>query len=268
MDPGGAAAFVWLALAAVSAAAQTPEQQCAEHIPWGAPSVADGVDGVIICRPDTYLLQHDDAVHVPRWVAYRLTAAATFGCVDRTDNFHRDELLPDTGAKPADYAGSGFDQGHMKPAQDSAWRLDVMQDSFSMANMAPQQPGLNREQWERLEETVRAWAWKAGELWIVVGPTTIPAHGRRLGETRVAVPGAFFKVVIDPKGKRALAFILPNHEIDKGVLAPWQVTIAAVEQQADIRVPLPAGTSRSAKPPLWPADLAGWKRLHKQKCPG
>jgi len=61
-------------------------------------------------------------------------------------------------ASLSDYDHSGYDKDHMAPAVDFALDAAEKSDSFSMANMAPQLPGLNRAEWEHLEETVRAWA--------------------------------------------------------------------------------------------------------------
>src|SRR5258706_16016194 len=96
-----AIAIAWLVVVPAPARAQSPESACTPHIPWGAPSVVGGVDGLVICRPDAYLLQHGAAVHGPARVAFRLTSAATFGCFQRTDHFHPDELLPRCPSKAA-----------------------------------------------------------------------------------------------------------------------------------------------------------------------
>jgi hypothetical protein len=85
-----------------------------------------------------------------------------------------EELPPSYRASPRDYDKSGYDKGHQAPAEDFAWDADELSDSFSMANMAPQLPGLNRAEWEHLEETVRSWALVRGELLIFVGPV-LPA---------------------------------------------------------------------------------------------
>jgi endonuclease G len=78
-------------------------------------------------------------------------------CLARTNNFRADEeIQAGRRARPMDYRRSGYDQGHQAPAEDFAWSAAQMHDSFSMANMTPQLAGLNRAEWERLEETVRA----------------------------------------------------------------------------------------------------------------
>lgn len=151
------AAVAALLFAAAPARAGSFEA-CAEHLPFGVPTLAQPGTTTAVCHAG-YAAMVDDERLVPRWVAYHLTAAHTLGCMHRTDNFHADEELPAAHrAEPADYRRSGYDRGHQAPAEDFAWSRVEMRDSFSMANMAPQLPRLNRAEWKRLEEMVRAWA--------------------------------------------------------------------------------------------------------------
>jgi endonuclease G len=239
---------------------------CIPHFLFGMPVLTGAANTTTVCHTG-YATSHDNDLLVPRWVAYRLTGENTFGCLKRTNDFHPDENLPpNRRATPADYSRSGYDQGHQAPAQDFAWRADVMHDSFSMANMAPQLPGLNRQGWERLEETVRAWAADRGTVNVYVGPVVSNAT-KRIGRNRVAVPTAFWKVVVDPVRGDVLAFVMPQKSIPKGNLSKWQTSVSAVEEGAQIKLPLSIfSTVRTAKPPLWPADLAAWNSKHKAAC--
>jgi endonuclease G len=238
---------------------------CIQHFLFGIPILTGAANTTTICHTG-YATLHDDDHLVPRWVAYRLTGQNTFGCLKRTNDFHPDENLPSNRrASPSDYKASGYDQGHQAPAQDFAWRADVMHDSFSMANMAPQLPGLNRQGWERLEETVRAWAAERGSVTVYVGPM-LSTVKKKIGRNRVAVPTAFWKVVVDPVRGESLAFVMPQKNIPKGNLAKWQTSIGAVEDEANLKLPVPVFTVRTAKSPLWPADLAAWKSKHKVAC--
>jgi endonuclease G len=262
------ARFAFLIVIAISnhGVAAGPFDDCAEHLPFGEPRLVKPANTTAICHVG-YAVLHDDNYLVPRWVAYRLTGPHTLGCIARTNNFHPDENLPDgKRAKPSDYSGSGFDQGHQAPAQDFAWSFDRMKDSFSMANMAPQLPGLNRQGWERLEETVRVWATDRKVLIVYVGPVLLNTK-RTIGADHVVVPTAFWKVTVDPENGDALAFVMPQHPVPKGKLEPWQTSVSEIEQAAGIELPLPNSTNREIKPPLWEADLSAWNQKHKALCP-
>jgi endonuclease G, mitochondrial len=238
---------------------------CTEHLPFGVPTVSESSTTTAVCH-EGYAALVDDEALVPRWVAYHLTGEHTLGCLDRTNNFHADADLPaDHRAKPGDYQLSGYDQGHQAPAQDFAWDMGEMRDSFSMANMAPQLPGLNRKEWERLEETVRAWALERDELIVYVGPV-LPMNPHTIGTDHVVVPSAFWKVVVDPVRREAMAFLMPQRNIPKGDLVPWETSIATIEATAKVQLPIPEGISRTVVAPLWGADLAGWRDQHRAAC--
>jgi endonuclease G, mitochondrial len=241
------------------------DDKCEPNLPWGVPELASPANLILVCHAG-YAAAVDTGNLIPRWVSYSLTAQHTLGCGKRADKFHPDELLPkEARASPKDYRKAGYDRGHQAPAADFAWDAEEAYDSFSMANMAPQRGGLNRQEWERLEETVRAWAYAHGPMQIYVGPV-VPDEPAHLRHTNVAIPSAFWKVVIGLDVDDALAFVMPNKNIAKGDLSPWQVTIEAVEQAAHIKLPLPEGLDVQSKPVLWPADRAAWQAAKSQYC--
>jgi endonuclease G len=208
-----------------------------------------------ICET-AYVSLYDAVLHSPRLVAYELTAKHTLGCLPRKANFHSEG----PSAKASEYLDSGYDLGHMMSAEDASWRDDVSYDSFSMVNVAPQLGGLNRQQWARLEESVRAWAWSRGDLIVYVGPifSDKPKH---LGKD-VAVPSAFFKVLVDKKSGEVLAFEMPQKPINKGDLAPWITALQVIESEAGIKFPGRQASDNA----LWPLDLSGWRKAHKEAC--
>ncbi len=246
------------------AALARADEACARHLPLGRPKIA-ATQTTPVCHAGYFAL-HDDVLKDPRYVTYLLKGADTLCCGKRADKFHAEAQLRKGGrATPADYKASGFDKGHQAPAADMTCSSALSRDSFSMVNMAPQVGGLNRQEWERLEETVRAWAWRRGELLIFVGPI-FSERPRRIGKNRVAVPAAFWKVLVDLDRAEALAFIMPNRAIRKGPLEPWQVTVADVEDAAGVRLPLPSAIDVETKPKLWRADIAAWTKTHNAAC--
>jgi endonuclease G len=147
----------------------------------------------------------------------------------------------------------------MKPAQDSATDEKTEYASFSMLNIAPQVPGLNRAQWEHLEESVRSWALQRGVLIVYVGPV-IGDKPKHLHD--IAVPAAFWKVIVDKKSGEVLAFEMPQKSIAKGDLSPWLTAVTAIEQEAGVKFPghLVNGNA------LWPTDIAAWHKAHSAAC--
>ena len=232
-------------------AATSVQAQCI-NVPL--PSVA-GTEKV--CHK-AYTALYDAKLEVPRLVAYELTGPHTLGCVPRASGFHAEG----DSAKASAYDGTGYDLGHMDPAQDNAWDESVSKDSFSMVNVAPQLPGLNRQEWERLEEDVRSWALQRGKLLVYVGPEVGKKDKKING---VDVPTAFFKVIVDEKSGEVLAFEMPQRDLAKGDLGPFFSTVASIEALTGIKF---AHAIEAAKPPkdIWDADLAAWHAKHKQAC--
>lgn len=194
----------------------------------------------------------DDAKLAPQLVSYRLTAAdiqETPKDVVRKDHFHKD---PDwkSSPTPADYDRTGFDRGHMKPADDSPDK-EAMEESFLMTNMAPQHGNLNRASWRFLEAGVNQLVQATGGTATVhTGNLYLDDAGKPLppekvsytgaGKTKVAVPTHCFKAVelVTPDGKKQLlAYVVPNKK-DLGttgpesrkLLAESRVSVASLEK--------------------------------------
>jgi endonuclease G len=167
-------------------------------------------------------IQQDETRHDPAIVSYVLTAQdIRLGTnPQRQDNFHGDTDTKGT-AMPSDYAHSGYDQGHQKPAEDAP-NDPAMSESFLMTNMAPQTPELNRMSWRVIEAGVRqlveATGAKAtintGSLFCDASGKPLPADQvQTIGVNKVAVPTYSFKTVLleYPDGhKQMMAFMMPN----------------------------------------------------------
>jgi endonuclease G len=237
---------------------------CRTSQPWGAPTATDGHHIVSVCH-EGYASGLDPAKKETRWVSYELTAEHDMGCYRRAGLRFKVDITVPVGfqARPADYAHSGYDLGHMAPNEDFAWSKDQQRETFLMTNVEPQLPGLNRQGWERLEEDVRAWALQRGDLQIYVGPI-YGDTSTTIGEDALVVPTAFFKVAVDKLTYEAVGFIMPQQSVPKGDAELWKTSISDIEHQAHVRLPLPANVSESAN--AWPADLTRWRKLHRERC--
>jgi endonuclease G len=172
-------------------------------------------------------LSMDQAQNVPNFVSYMLSAAdiqETPVDVDRDkSHFARDPELGEDSVSPADYTGTGFDRGHMKPAEDSPTQ-EAMDESHLMSNIAPQYPDLNRQTWRTLEDAVNDLVRSTGgKAHIVTGNVYLDAQGKpmppdaveKMGaeERRIAVPTHNFKTVLLelPNGHLSMfAYLVPN----------------------------------------------------------
>ena len=177
-----------------------------------------------------YSLSFNSKMHIPNWVAWELTGKETNGTEPRKDNFRSDDNVMGS-AEQWDYSYSGYDRGHMAPAGDMKWSKKAMDESFFMTNMCPQAKTLNTGAWKRLEEKCRQWAEIDSAIIIVCGPILTDPIEEFIGDSRVAVPQRFFKVILSPyvDTPRGIGFIMPNGKVPGGMQAS-AVSIDEVER--------------------------------------
>lgn len=115
----------------------------------------------------------------------------------------------------------GYDRGHMC-MKNHAWRLGQKADwnTHTVLNACPQRSKLNSGIWCGLENKTAKWADKYGSVWIITGPIVYNNKPSKWlgqhGEVLVAIPDAFFKIVVKEAGGclEVLAFLYPQEGID------------------------------------------------------
>lgn len=183
-----------------------------------------------IVRYSGMIVSFNPDMHIPNWVAYELTADETDGQEPRSNSFAVDPDVPGC-ATPADYRNTGFDRGHMAPAADMKWDPQAMKESFYMTNIAPQDHKLNSGAWSKLEDKCRQRARRDSAIIIISGPVLTDPIEMHIGQTGVAVPSRFFKVILSPytTPPTAIGFIMPNGYVEGGMQA-CAVTVDEVER--------------------------------------
>lgn len=176
------------------------------------------------------ILSFNKDLHIPNWVAWELTATEVAGTFPRDDNFRGDDNVIGS-AEKWDYSYSGYDRGHMAPAGDMKWSAKAVDESFYMTNMCPQAKSLNTGAWKRLEEKCRQWAEIDSAIIVICGPIVTDPINEYIGDSKVAVPQRFFKVILSPyvENPRGIGFIMPNAKVPGGMQAA-AVSIDEVEQ--------------------------------------
>lgn len=198
------------------------------------PIMRSNIGGQILKRKG-YTLSYNADYKTSQWVAWELTRKETKGKEGRTDKFLPDPDVLGAKAYTSDYTKSGYDRGHMAPAADMKWSRQAMEESFFMSNICPQNPNLNRGDWNDLEEKSRQWAKKYGAVYIACGPIYDTKRPKRIGNNKVAVPDAFYKVILinEKKNPKAIGFIFPNKAGHKP-LKKYIVTVDSVEKRTNI----------------------------------
>lgn len=178
-----------------------------------------------------YTLAYDAKTRTPQWVAWELTKKETQGTVERSNDFQPDPDVKGAKVVTKDYSHSGYDRGHMAPAADMKWSKKAMMESFYMSNICPQDHNLNTSDWSELENKSRQWARRFGKVYIVCGPIYNGKRNEYIGDHRVKVPDAFFKVVLinEKKKQCAMGFYFEN-EAGERKLQEYLVPVDHIEQ--------------------------------------
>lgn len=129
---------------------------------------------------------------------------------ERTNLFFEDARLPSAErARLDDYRGSGYDRGHMAPAADMPNQA-AMAQSFSLANIIPQDPENNRKLWASIEKATRHYAGRSMGVYVYTGPWYDDKANPTFVGNGVRVPDYIYKLVYDPARNKAWAYWVPN----------------------------------------------------------
>ena len=186
-----------------------------------------------LVRYDAFDVHFNSERGIANCALYELVNNELYGTVERGNEF-----TADPGVKgcplPEDYAGSGFDRGHLVPAGDLKWNGTAMRQSFLTTNVGPMHKALNEGGWAKLEEKVREWTARDSALLVFTGPV-VSDGDTTLASGRVKVPSAYYKVIMAPcvRPIRVIAFIYPNGH-SGGRLQQYAVNVDEVERRTGL----------------------------------
>lgn len=150
--------------------------------------------------------------------------------VSREDSFHEETRLPSKARSLlTDYQRSGFDRGHLVPSANASTRIDQNQ-TFSLANIIPQAPKANQEQWRKVEESVRTMVTKYKQpSYVITGPLYLNSRVTKIGNG-VLVPSHTYKVVFFPDRGVMSAYVTVNDNIAQTDV----VSVAQLQEKSGI----------------------------------
>lgn len=193
-----------------------------------------------LVRHKAYSLGYSEKHEQAAWTFHRLKKEYTYGTASRSGlDFMPDKLVSTRSALSSDYSRSGYDRGHLVPAGDFKCCQELMEDTFWVSNLSPEDPDFNRNMWNNLEQKIRTWARKYGELYIYTGPVlegNLPQIGRY---NKVSVPRYMYKIVIipneiSPEKVRVKAFLIPNLPDLGNSYAKYLVSVNVVEARSGL----------------------------------
>jgi len=233
---------------------------CPQHVLKGAPISKN------IKKNDQYLCRANYAVHyrydtrTAEWVAEHVTLESVTGKSKRRDDFRADPEIPaQHRAELNDYVGAGYDRGHLAPAGNNTQNDAVMSESFLLTNMIPQVPNHNRGIWKQLETLVRDWVLAGMDIYVVSGTIYDKGH-KTIGPNQVGVPTHIWKVIVDRKAGKAIAFMFPHTALPVQDLPKYAVSVETVEKMTGINF-MPKLTGAQQRMEKAAPNLSLWPKL-------
>lgn len=245
--------------------APLPVQACQVHSPYGFAATQRQVQP--ICR-EAFLVAYDAPVKIPAYVAYTLEPAKALGCFPRTNAFVADASVQG-GARPDDYAGTGYDKGHAAPDGDLSWSQQVEYESFLMTNMYPQHGSLNRGIWKLLETSVRGWAVQTNQSYTIYVGAMYGAGDESF--KGIIVPHGYYKIVINNQTSQLAGWRFPHTKpyVNLGNdLTKFRVPVAQIMQEAGLQYNFPANAQELAPGAEWKVDFGALTNAKRAKCKG
>ncbi len=116
-------------------------------------------------------------------------------------------------AKSQDYINSGFDRGHLAPDANFDYDLKTQVKTYSMANIVPQYPTLNRKAWIKAEKYERLIASKLKTI-TVINLIDYSKSTQQIGNNKLSVPNTFYKIIFNDEKNFKKCFKYENIEIN------------------------------------------------------
>ena len=150
--------------------------------------------------------------------------------LERPSFYVEKELKPKDRVKSSDYIKSGYDRGHMAPDASFDWSRDSLEAVYTLANIIPQAPQVNRRSWAKLEAYVRGKAEALGEL-NVVNVVKYGQRSSRMGKSRMAISKGYYKILSNEAEEYEECFYYSNKlgvSSDNDELINHKVTCSSV----------------------------------------
>lgn len=234
-----------LAVINIPPAASGPVSNVGQLVKYGIPATDS------LRNYDDFILSYDRRNRTAHWVLEHLTPekVTKVDGVDRGNmKFKEDESFHSYHrATNKDYAGSGYDRGHLAAAANHRQSEKAMNQTFILSNVSPQVgEGFNRGAWNNLEKYVRGIARNVPNTYVCSGPLYLPrkeSDGKLyvkyevIGDNNVAVPTHFFKIVVieNKKGQlELLSYVMPNQPLPETKMSNYLVPIEAIERASGL----------------------------------
>ena len=164
-----------------------------------------------IIDKQVFTICYDYEMKGPKYVAYTLERdKVNVGNVKKRPRFYTESTIPAKyRSKTNDYTKTGYDRGHL--ANDASFDHDekVVVKTYTMANIIPQAPEVNRKTWTKAEQRERDMAGKYKTINVLNG-IVYSNNPNRIGKNQIAVPTAFWKAIYSNQNNFEECYLYEN----------------------------------------------------------
>jgi len=115
--------------------------------------------------------------------------------IDKRPSFYSEKSIDKRyRVSTTDYTNSNYDRGHLAPDAAFDWSEESLKAVYTLANIIPQAPQVNRNMWSQVEKYARDKAIELGEI-EVINVVKYGKQSKRIGKNRMAVSRGFYKVL-------------------------------------------------------------------------
>ena len=201
---------------------------CEQFFPFGTPKT----NGIELCRI-AYVTHYSKTEKLPIFSAELLVPENLNGKHQRSNNFQEDPSLPSyLQVIEQDLISSGFDRGHLAPAEDMRQNSAALKQSFYMSNIVPQNPYMNRGAWKSLETYARKIAMTYNHAYVITG--TIKDESSFVLNNGPIVPTYLYKIIVTTQPFQMVAFMMPNNDVRGTKYTNFAVPVSVIESKTKI----------------------------------
>lgn len=201
---------------------------CEHFFPYGTPKT----NGIELCRI-AYVTHYNKTEKLPIFSAELLIPENLNGKNQRSNNFQEDPSLPHhLQVIEQDLISTGFDRGHLAPAEDMRQNSAALEQSFYMSNIVPQNLYMNRGAWKSLENYTRKIAMAYNHAYVITG--TIKDDNSLKLDNGVIVPTYLYKIIVTTQPFQMVAFMMPNNDVRGTKYANFAVPVSTIESKTKI----------------------------------
>jgi len=172
----------------------------------------DNCDQII--EKQVFTICYDYNAKGAKYVAYTLDGSLVNAVnVKKRSRFYTEKNLPKKyRSHNKDYTHSGYDRGHLANDASFDYNEKAVRKTYTMANIIPQAPKVNRKTWIKAEKLERQIAVKLGSVNVLNG-VVYSSNPKRLGKNQIAIPSGFWKMIYNDGENYKKCFYYENNNL-------------------------------------------------------